>query len=225
MTATTWTSADLLARFKTQANLPTTSEVVSDATIYDYLTLAQEHCYGLWAQHFPNVLYGAPSLMTTSDGGYTYVFASAAYPMGQVEIRASRSGALLVPCNDWDGGDYVPEGNQIRIPNGKSRTFSAGPYARFMAQPGKISAADEPTLNPPFARILIVYHALYLWANQAGNAAVKSPDHWLGLFQNAWSGDQRVLGDAGVLGVLKGQFYAEGATGYETPWYYSADLG
>ena len=206
-----WTSAQMLARFKLLAGLPATAEVPTDLTIYDYMSLGQEHCYGLWAQHFPHVLVGAPTIMTTSDSGATYQFAGAIYPMGLVEIRESPTGRILIPGEEFEANvDYVWEGNQIRIPDSKTTTFGDGPYARYMTPPTEIAAGTEPVLQPPSARIMCVYYGLYLWSNEAGNAAINSPDHYLGLFSNAWSGDKRVDGDSGIMGMLKTQLYGDG---------------
>jgi len=206
-----WASANLLARFKLLAGLPASQETPLDATIYDYLSLGQEHCINLWAQHFPHVMVEDPAIMTTSDSGATYQFAGSVFPIGLVEIRESPTGRLLVPGEEFDANaDYVFEGDQIRIPDSKTKTFTNGPYARIVAPVAEISATTQPTLKPAFARVLIVYYALYLWANEDGNASVKSPDHYLSLFSNAWSGDTRIPGDTGIMGTLKTQLYGDG---------------
>lgn len=169
---------------------------------------------------------GAPTLMTTSDSGETYQFASSVFGIGGVEIRSSRNGDLLRAGPEWDAGaDYTPEGSQIRIPNGKTKTWSDGPYARYISPPGDIAAATEPTLTPAFARVLILYYGLYLWANRGGG--IRDPNHWLGLYQNALSGDPRVPGDVGVIGTLKKQYFASGvaAVPAEQAWWRSHDLG
>jgi len=227
--AMAWASANLLARFKLLAGLPTNSETPVDATIYDYLSLGQEHCYGLWAIHFPHVLVGAPTIMSTADSGKTYTFSGAITPMGLVEIRESPTGRLLVPGEEFEpSADYVWEGNQIRIPDSKTTTFSNGPYARYIAPPAEISGSQEPTLKPAFARILCVYYGLYLWANEAGNAAINSPDHYLSLFSNAWAGDKRVNGDAGIMAILKTQLYGDGMgamAGINVAWWHGINTG
>jgi len=206
-----WSSSQLLARFKAQAGLPASQETPTDPQIYDYLSLGQEHCYGLWAIHFPHDLVGDPTIMSTSDSGATYQFSGDIFPLGLVEIRESPTGRLLVPGEEFDpNADYVWEGDQIRVPDSGTTTFDDGPYARYISPPAEISATEEPTLKPTFARIMCVYYALYLWANQPGNASVKSPDTFLSLFNNAWTGDKRVQGDSGIMGVLKTQLYGDG---------------
>ena len=224
-----WTSANLLARFKLLAGLPADQETPLDATIYDYLSLGQEHCYGLWALHFPHVLVGDPAQMTTSDSGKTYQFASDAFPLGLAEIRESPTGRLLVPGEEFDANcDYVFEGDQIRVPDSKTTTFGDGPWARYISPPLEISATEEPTLKPASARILCVHYALYLWANEAGNAAKNPPDHYLSLFNSAWGGDTRLVGDAGIMANLKSQLYGDGV-GSMVPvgvaWWRSVETG
>lgn len=223
------TSAELLAGFKLFAMRPDTDESLKDAQIYQLLSKGQEKCYELWAAHFPEVLYGAPTIMSTADSGATYTFSGSVFPFGSVEIRSSRSGALLTPTTDWGEGDYVWEGDQIRIPNGKTRTFSAGPYARYISPPSDISATTEPTLVPAMARSMIMYYALYLWAERGGGMNEVDPNRFLGMFQSAWSGDPRIPGDVGILATLKRQGWGMGmaaGTGPVQPFYRgSPDLG
>ena len=222
------TSAELLAGFKFFAMRPTTDESLTDAQIYTLLSKGQEKCYEMWAAHFPEILYGVPYLMTSADSGATYTFGTSVFPYGSVEIRASRNGNVLTPTTDWGEGDYTWEGDNIRIPNGKTRTFSAGPYARFITAPVDISGSQEPTLIPKMARAMIMYYALYLWAEMGGGINQADPNRFLGMYQSAWSGDPRIPGDAGVLAVLKKQGYGMGmaAVDVQQPfWRGSPDLG
>jgi len=223
------TSAELLAGFKTFAQRPATDESLSDAQIYVLLSKGQEKCYEMFAAHFPEILYGAPTKMVTADSGATYTFASSVFPYGSVEIRSSRKGALLVPTTDWGAGDYVWEGSKIRMPNNTTRTFSDGPYARYITAPTEISATIEPVLVPAMARALVMYYALYLWAEFGGGTNQTDPNRYLGLFQSAWSGDPRIPGDVGILAVLKRQGYGQGMAAMDLagqPFYRgSPDLG
>lgn len=223
------TSAELLAGFNFFAMRPTTDEAITDAQKYTLLSEGQAHVYGMLAIHAPEVLYEAPTIMSTADSGKTYTFASAIFPFGNVEIRSSRNGNLMVPGTDWDGNaDYVWEGSRIRIPNNRTRTFSDGPYARYIKMPADISALQDPVLAPSFARKLIMYYALYLWAERGGGANQADPNRFLGMFQSAWAGDPRLNGDVGILGMLARQGYGSGmaATSVFQPWYKgSPDLG
>jgi hypothetical protein len=222
------TSAELLAGFKFFAMRPATDESLTDAQAYVLLSKGQEKCYEMFAVHFPEILYGVPYLMTSADSGATYTFGTSVFPYGSVEIRASRNGNLLIPTTDWGEGDYVWEGDNIRIPNGKTRTFSGGPYARFITAPVDISGSQEPTLIPKMARALIMYYALYLWAERGGGVNQADPSRFLGMFQSAWSGDPRIPGDMGILTVLKKQGHGMGmeAGDVQQPfWRGSPDLG
>ncbi len=210
-------SAELLAGFDLYANRPDSDESLTDAEKYLYLSQGQEKVYGVFAVHVPAVLYGAPAIMSTADSGATYTFASDVFPGGEVEIRESRDGRLLVPGTDWGDADYVWEGANIRIPNGKTTTFSAGPYARYVSPPADITSAVEPTLVPAHARSLILYYALYLWAERGAGTTQADPNRFLGLFQSALMGDPRIEGDMGIIPQLKRQGYGAGMAGLAIP--------
>ena len=186
---------------------------------YDLLTLAQEHWYGIFSVHVPEVLYGAPAKLSTADSGKTFTFPSSIHPLGPVEVRESRDKHLLVPSTDWaPQGDFVQEGDLIRMPNNEERTFADGPYARFITPPDKLDENTQPTLNPPRARILLVYRACVMWASRGG---MRDPTHFEVLEQKAWTGDPDIAGDVGIMGDLKLQFFASGmiSSGATTrPW-------
>jgi hypothetical protein len=108
---------------------------------------------GIIATHCPELNYGAPELMVTADAGKTYTVAS--YPLGHMEIRSARDGYLMRPGPEWDeNSDYTPEGQTIRIPGNRTRTFSAGPYARYVPVPTTLDGSTAPVLKPAFARLL-----------------------------------------------------------------------
>lgn len=218
------TSAELLTEIKRRAGRPSTDAETSDTQWYNHLTVGQEYLYQLFAAHFPEALYGAPTKLSTSDNK-VYTFPSSITPMGKVEIRASRNGELLTPGAEWDtNADFTQEGSQIRIPHNKTRTFSDGPYARFITPPDVIDANTEPTLKPPRARILIVWQGLIDWATIGGR---RDPTPYLAGFQRAWQGDPRVEGSTGLLHELKSQYFAEGMGAIQTHpyWWRGADLG
>lgn len=223
MTAMSWTAADLLSRCKALAMRPSLDLDMSDADWYELLSLAQEHWYTTFSVHCPDVLFGAPAKMTTSDGGYTYQFPSSVFALA-AELKTSPTGSLMIAGSDWDPYcDFVPEGDQIRIPNGRTRTFGNGPYARYITPPAAISASSEPTLKPTFARILLVYHALTLFALRGG---MLDPAPYQLMEQKAWIGDPSI-GDTGIIGTLKKQYFGRGmaAVPGEGTWYRSPDLG
>jgi len=203
--AVSWASADLLRRCKFFALRPETDAETSDTQWYDLLSLAQEHWYGIFSSHIPEVLYGAPAQLTTADSGKTYTFPSSIHPIGPVEVREALDRQLLIPSTDWDArGDYIHEGDLIRMPNNEERIFTDGPFARFITPPDVISASVEPTLNPPRARILLVHRAGAMWAQRGG---IRDPGAAEELEQKAWTGDPAVEGDVGIMGDLKRQFF------------------
>lgn len=166
-----WTNTKLLAKCKQLARRPATDSEMDDTEWYDYLTQAQQEAYMRFSIHFPEYLVGAPTLMTDSGDSKVFYFNAdgTTYPIGQVEIRASRTKNLLVPGPEWDSqADYVWEGNQIRIPDNQTRSFADGaPYARFITPPGAIDASTQPTLQPDHARIWLAYLAVLEWANKS----------------------------------------------------------
>lgn len=200
-----WDVAWMLQQAKYHFNRPSSDLGMTDAIWYALFTEGQSKWYNIIATHAPKALYGAPELLTTSDSGATYDFASTPFPGGQIELRASRSGEVLTIGEEWDSGaDFTWEGDTLRVPDGQTRTFSAGPYARYVAAPTAIDASTEPTLKPPSARILIVYDAL---ANAAVRMGSHDPATFRDLEQRAAWGDPRSPGDAGIIGALKTQVY------------------
>lgn len=175
----TWDSADCLARCKRFARRPATDESYLDTDWYAVLTEAQAEAVADIAARSPDALYGSPVLLTTADSGATYTFGTDAaadneFPLGHAEIYASLS---AIPDEPLEPGiDFIVEGQKIRIPNNKTKTFSAGPYARFVLQPRTIDASNAPTIQPKSARMTIVYGAVGKWASRPGSGA--DPSYW-----------------------------------------------
>lgn len=204
-----WDSADILARARDEAQEPTAGSVTTDAQWYRLLTAAQHRIYRLFAQHCPHILVEPPVALTTGDDGLTYQFPSDVYPLGYAELREGLDGRLLWSGSNWSWcGDFVFEGNQLRTPNGQSRSYSDGLYARYITPPGTIDGSNQPSLRPDWARILIVLDAVKEWAGQGG---LRDPSIWAQKFQHAWAGDPSVLGDVGIMGALKTQIRFPGA--------------
>jgi hypothetical protein len=206
-----WDAADLLARSKRLLNRPTSDQGMTDADWYAFLTEGQAKWFEIIATHAPHVLYGDPEQLTTADGGETYDFASTPFPGGHIEVRQSRSGPVLRIGQDWEASaDFTWEGDKLRVPDGQSRTFSDGPFARYVAAPAVIDASTAPTLKPPAARLLIVYDAL---AHAAVRMGTHDPATFRDLEQRAAWGDPRNPGDVGIIGTLKTQIYPGAGTG------------
>jgi hypothetical protein len=222
-----WSSTELKRKFLNLIRRPESDEDLLEPdgvtnTVWDLLSEAQDHWMGILASTFPDSQYGAPVLMTTADGGYTYTFGNdlegqPIFPLGHVEIRLSRTGRVLIPSADFGNGDFVMEGDRIRIPGGRSKTFSSGPYARFVTPPTKISASVEPVLKPRDARSLIVTRAGILWAIR-GN--LRDPRPWEQLEAVQWGR---------IANQLATQFHLAGAQavddGSEDAWWHNIDTG
>jgi hypothetical protein len=183
-------TADLVAKFRRLADRPEDDEDLQDTDIYAYLTDAQIPEMEAIAARFPNVLMGAPVLMTSSDGGYTYTFGtdsegSEIYPIGHCEVFAKLDGRELYGSTFGAyNGDVVFEGSRVRIPAGQTKSFDSGPYARYVSLPLTISASAEPTLQPKQHRNLILYRALIMWANTGGH---RDPRPYEQLYDRAWT--------------------------------------
>lgn len=206
--ADTTTTAGLLAYVKLLTRRPDADAEMDDDDWYTLLTEAQKHWYTVFCQHFPEVLMGAPQKMSTSDNK-VFTFPSGVFPFGAVEIRSSPGGYLLTPGPEWDdNADYTPEGDQIRLPSNRSRSFSDGPYARFVEMPGNIDGSTEPTLKPASTRDLIAMKAASMFASRGGGQ--RNPAFYDDLVAKRWEGDARIAGDTGVMGLLKTQFFGRG---------------
>jgi len=166
MAGVSWTSASLLTRFNSFAGRPTTDSITDAAK---YTRLADAECAVLTAiaAVTPRQLYGAPTAMTSADGGYVWTFGTdgdgyALFPLGSAAIFPSLA---AVPDYPWQPDvDYLDEGTQIRMPN---NTPWAGPlYWRGITQPAPISATQQPFIQPPPSRVLIVIKAVWSFAEE-----------------------------------------------------------
>jgi len=167
-----WDTADLVARVRRYANRPPQDELLTDDLIYALLTEAQTEELADLAALAPTSQMGAPVLLTSADGGVTYTFGTDVdgnnvFPLA-CEVYAELNGRELRACS-WDyGGDFVVEGDRIRMPGNTAQTFSAGPYARFVRADAQIDASTQPVLKPPPARITLVWKALIKFAAIGG---------------------------------------------------------
>lgn len=209
-------AADLLARVKASLNRPTVDEALSDAQIYSFLTEAQMHYTMEFAARWPEIMYGAPTKLTTADNGKTYTFGAGVFPIGMIELKQSLTGPPLRIGAEFDpGADFTLEGDTIRVPGNRSRTFADGPYARFITPPSEISGSTAPTLEPPFARILLVHNA-------AGRCAIR-----LGLDPNPYAA-QEAEALQRVHETLATQYWGSGRAAFPAShngWWYGIDTG
>lgn len=215
-----WDSAYLLARCKYLARRPATDQAVTDTNWYELLTLAQPEVAADLFTRVPDLQYSAPVLMTSSDGGYTFGWGNDAggdpiRPTGHAEIYPDLRSIPDYPL--IPGVDFLFEGAKIRIPNNRTRTFSSGPYSRFVARPDtEITALVAPTIQPKQARILLVWKALEFWASRPGSGA--KPSYYEGRYKDAL---EKILLDLRTSYNMSG---VQPAGGLERAWWYSGDL-
>lgn len=201
-------SADLLARTKLLAGRDKLSSDASmtDANWYSFLSDAQLHWVRELAIHVPDLMYTQVKL-ATADAGVTYDFTTE--PLGHYEVRESPTGVLWVPGNEWDPqADFVPSGNKIRFPGQKARTFTNGPWARYVPMPTVLDGSTPPSLSPTHTRTLLPYRACIIWASRGG---LRDTKHFHDLEQAEWYGDP-VTGRGGVLTALVTQAFLKGNT-------------
>ena len=207
-----WASADLLTRFQTylgrgNGGVMQADELWTDARAYMWIADAQEAVYTELSAMAPSAFVGAPVQLTSADGGVTWTFGAGVYPLGHVEVYAQESGgrALLASSYGTIGGDFIIEGDTIRTPGNRTRTYSSGPWARFTAFPTRISASDEPSLSPDAARELILWKALEN-AAEVSNGAMDATV-WTAKYQDAkrrwtvaWQTQYASAGNAALAG-------------------------
>lgn len=214
----TWDSAYLLGQFNRLAARPDTDAITS-ATKYIWLAEAQNEVVADIASRSPNVLYGAPAALSTSDGGFTFTFGTdsngyALFPMGKVGIYPTLNSIPDIPWNE--GVDYLNEGIRIRIPN--NRTYAGTLYWRGITPPPDISASTQPSLFPEMARELITMTAVKNFA-QAGNLDPELAQQMMDQYSRAfprWMLVYRTqFRNGGALGALTSSITA-------SPYAYSA---
>lgn len=168
MAGTGWQSADLLARFNLTAGRPSSGDSIADATKYQYLADAEQHILTRIAGISAKTLFGAPALLTTADGGYTYTFGTDGngyplFPVGPARIYNSLASIPDYPLTP--GVHYLDEGVTIRGPN---NTPIPGPLYWYGLTPvAQLSASVQPVLMPPPTRMLIVIEGVKNFAESA----------------------------------------------------------
>lgn len=171
---------------------------------------------------FPDFGYSAPVLLTSPDGGFTWVFGLDAAgdpirPSGHAEIYPNLNAIPddpLVP-----GEDFIFEDGLIRIPGHRSRSFVNGPYARFVADPDTpIDATREPELQPKRARMLLVWKALEHAASRPGSGS--KPSYYKDQYSDYL---QKMIMSLATAYNMQGSQQA--GADRERAWWYSGDLG
>lgn len=217
----------MLSLTKLYLNLPATDERATDAQIYQALTETQARVVQMLAFAHPESVLSAPTKLSTSDSGLTYTFGTdSGLPTnytqisaeGHIRLLASKTGPEILPGTDADNTTdvFLFEDGVIRWPGGKTRTFSDGPYARFITPPGVIDASSGvPTLKPVHLRRILPFGACSLIATRLG----EDPTPFEAQFQQAWKEE---------LLALKSRFFGQGRAGMNNsagPWWRSFRAG
>jgi hypothetical protein len=160
-------SASLLSQFNRFTGRPSSSDTVSDADKYIRLSEGQNRVVQDMFARVPQSLYPKTAnlpTMTSTAGGNIFTFGTdpqgfAITPMGKTRIFPDQQS---FPDFPWlEGVDYVNEGTQIRLPNG--RTWAGTLYWYGIAAPADITALIQPALFPPAFRDLIVFQAVIMY--------------------------------------------------------------
>lgn len=194
-----WDKEDLLLRCKDMLMRPTSDLVFTDVRLYRYLTAAEDEWKPIVARHYPEEMWAARTILTTSDSK-TFTLPSGAASALDIVIYESLKGRVLIPGDISDpGADYVLQSGSILMTADRKVTFSDGPYARWIAEPVAIDASTDSTISPSRLRILLVYAACALAARSGG---VGDPSYYEEkLDEAAWGNAQ--TGNVGLLGNLK----------------------
>lgn len=232
-----WDTDDLISRCQQHAGRPATDTEMTPAKWAALLTVAQGHWYPAIATLVPESQYGPLVQLTLSADNKTATFPEGVVPFGKVEVYDGVAGRRLTPGNYNDpGADFSLEsdgagGVVLRGTMDRSLNFPNGLYARYAdmgdleiapASADGLTPAKQPKLQPPHARILLVYHALALWASQGGT---RDPSYFEHLEIKAAHDDPQ-LGKVGILSQLRAQFQDQGAdSGAQYAWWRSPDLG
>ena len=161
----------LLKMFNRYTGRPATGDSITDADKYERITEGQTRVIQDMFARVPNSLYphtaNLPAMTSVASGNiWTFGTDSNGYavtPMGKARIFPNQAS---FPNYCWvEGVDYVNEGTQIRLTNG--RTWSTPLYWYGITLPADITASVQPSLFPETFRDLIVYQAV-LALNEEG---------------------------------------------------------
>lgn len=204
-----WDSPDLLQRLEDLLGRPSTDAVFTSPYKYRLLTQAEGEIKPMVAQHFPDMMWSAPALMTSTADKVFTLGSSVTEPL-RVQILSSLTGRQLKPGAYWDAdSDYVWDGvASIRMTRGREVTFPDGaPYARVVTKPTTIDASTASGIFPERLRILLVYRAAGLAARRG--FGTMEPQYYEDAFDEAAWGLSGT-GNTGLIGSLKTMDLAAG---------------
>lgn len=168
MAGTGYQSSDILRTFNQLTGRPAT-DPIDDPTKYTYLANAEQYILTRIAGISAKCLYGAPTQLTTADGGFTYTFGTDGngyplFPIGSAHVYNSLTAIPTYPLTP--GRDYLDEGVTIRGMNGQ--TIPGPLYWYGLTPTQQMSASVQPILQPPPVRVLIAVKGAEDFANSAG---------------------------------------------------------
>lgn len=188
MAGTGWDSSDLLTKWNQYTGRPSSGDSIQDATKYQYLADAQSEVIGEMVSVAPKPFIAASggpiniTANTTDNIVFTFGVDGDGYPLMAL---ATKIYPALTAIPDWPlipGADYLDEGTQIRMPNNITLPFPAL-YMYGVVFPQRMSATVQPALQPPAARMLIVYKAVEIFANGAGVRNAQLADRMAAKYQ------------------------------------------
>lgn len=215
----TFDSTWCLARLLEVTGRPATDADLTAPIGYSFLTSAQLDVARELAMHIPHAM-AVTEQMTTSDS-LTY---SVTFPiLGYLQVFTdSRLDDPMVETGEAGGGDYFRAGiSSITLTGGRTRTFSDGPYARYVPTPDVIDASTEPTLVPQDALWAVVWRAAEVYATRGG---LRDPAPYRAERLKVLWGDPELGYSNGLIPAYKQSVSTSGKPGLGL-WYRSADLG
>ena len=227
MSPVVWQSADLLARTRTEIQQPAGTNFPQDSDLYTLLGNAQNRVLTMLSITVPESQYGAPFLLTSTDGGFTFYFGvdsdgNQIFPFGEFELYRSLNAVADSPMDP--SSEFLVEGDHIRIPGNLPYAGPAsGPYCRMLTPGLLLDATHAPVLKPVQARQCLVYLAASDYFRIAGDANGESEyetrfekeyDVWLIAMRAQAEAMDAVAGVGGV----DGQMWYDGLGGTSRWW-------
>lgn len=163
--------ADALTVIKRLCRIPDVTEYPASADLYDFLRDGENRVKHDLGAVVPEILYNAPTLLTSADGGYTYPFgtdggSNAVAPIGLVRVYPSKAHIPFEPL--VANVEYVFEGTRIRMTQNVPVTYSDGPYAQWIAPTLAIDGSSNAFTLPVQLRMAAIHDACVRYA-RSGN--------------------------------------------------------
>lgn len=163
------------------------TEYPAAADWYDFLRDGENRAKHDLGAIVPEVLYNAPTLLTSADGGITYTFgtdagSNAIAPIGHVRVFPSKACHPFAPL--VSGVEYVFEGTKIRMVENTPVTWADGPYAQWIAPTLQIDGASNTFTLPVQLRMMAIYDAARRYAE---SGAVQDASPYERLYQEEFA--------------------------------------